>query len=223
MKSFISWSGGKDASLSFYRAIKDKDVEAVCLLNMVSEDGKKSRTHGISSDLLKAQAEAIDIPIFQRKTSWDNYETEFIKLLSEFEQKEIQSGVFGDIDLDEHREWVERVCSKAEMEPIFPLWQCGREALLLDFIRSGFKAVVVAVKTDMLSSDWLGRKIDESFIADLKKISSVDLCGEAGEYHTFVYEGPIFKKGINILKTEKKKTEENCFLNILDYEITDKY
>ncbi|TRZ52011.1 MAG: diphthine--ammonia ligase [Dehalococcoidia bacterium] len=215
MKSFISWSGGKDASLSFYRAIKDEDVEAVCLLNMVSEDGKRSRTHGISSDLLKAQAEAMAIPIFQRKTSWDGYETEFIKMLSEFEQKEIQSGVFGDIDLDEHREWVERVCGKAEIEPIFPLWQCGREDLLLDFIRSGFKAVVVAVKTDMLSSDWLGRKIDESFIADLKKISSVDLCGEAGEYHTFVYDGPIFKKSVDFSIGEKIPDNKYCFLEVL--------
>ncbi len=215
MKSFISWSGGKDASLSFYRAIKDEDVEAVCLLNMVSEDGKRSRTHGISSDLLKAQAEAMVIPIFQRKTSWDGYETEFIKMLSEFEQKEIQSGVFGDIDLDEHREWVERVCGKAGIEPIFPLWQCGREDLLLDFIRSGFKAVVVAVKTDMLSSDWLGRKIDESFIADLKKISSVDLCGEAGEYHTFVYDGPIFKKSVDFSIGEKIPDNKYCFLEVL--------
>lgn len=215
MKSFISWSGGKDASLSFYRAIKDEDVEAVCLLNMVSEDGKRSRTHGISSDLLKAQAEAMAIPIFQRKTSWDGYETEFIKMLSEFEQKEIQSGVFGDIDLDEHREWVERVCGKAGIEPIFPLWQCGREDLLLDFIRSGFKAVVVAVKTDMLSSDWLGRKIDESFIADLKKISSVDLCGEAGEYHTFVYDGPIFKKSVDFSIGEKIPDNKYCFLEVL--------
>ena len=215
MKSFISWSGGKDASLSFYRAIKDEDVEAVCLLNMVSEDGKRSRTHGISSDLLKAQAEAMVIPIFQRKTSWDGYETEFIKMLSEFEQKEIQSGVFGDIDLDEHREWVERVCGKAGIEPIFPLWQCGREDLLLDFIRSGFKAVVVAVKTDMLSSDWLGRKIDESFIADLKRISSVDLCGEAGEYHTFVYDGPIFKKSVDFSIGEKIPDNKYCFLEVL--------
>lgn len=222
MKSFISWSGGKDASLSFYRAIKDKDVEAVCLLNMVSEDGKKSRTHGISSDLLKAQAEAMDIPICQRKTTWNNYEGEFIKMLSTFKQKKMKRGVFGDIDLDAHREWVERVCEKVDMKPIFPLWQCSREALLLDFIRSGFKAVVVAVKADTLSSDWLGRKIDENFIADLKKICSVDLSGEAGEYHTFVYDGPIFRKRINILKTEKQKRGKNLFLDILNYEISRK-
>jgi len=222
MKSFISWSGGKDACFSYYRAVNDKKTEAVCLLNMISEDGKRSRTHGVSSNLLKAQAEAMGIPIFQRKTTWNNYEDEFTKMLSTFKQKNMKRGVFGDIDLDEHRAWIERVCGKVEIKPIFPLWQCPREELLLDFIRSGFKAVVVAVKADMLSSEWLGRKIDESFVKDLKKISSVDLCGEAGEYHTFVYDGPIFKKRINIMKIEKQKKEKNRFLDILDYEIIDK-
>ncbi|MBU0683839.1 MAG: diphthine--ammonia ligase [Candidatus Omnitrophota bacterium] len=222
MKSFISWSGGKDACLSYYKAVKNEDVEALCFLNMVSEDGKKSRTHGISSALLRAQAEAIDLPIFQNKTTWNNYETEFKKTVLSLKQKDVVSGVFGDIDLDEHRQWVERVCRETGVSPIFPLWQREREELLSEFIGAGFEAIVVAVKKDVLGPEWLGRKIDKSFMRDLKKMESVDLCGEAGEYHTFVYNGPLFNKRIKIKSTDKQKGEKSNFLKILDYEIIDK-
>jgi len=222
MKSFVSWSGGKDACFSYYKAVKDNNVEAKVFLNMVSEDGKASRTHGISSRLLRSQAEAIGIPIVQKKTGWNQYETEFKKASAEFKSQGILTGVFGDIDLDEHRQWVERVCGESGINPVFPLWQKEREELLADFIRAGFEAIVVSVNRNALGSEWLGRKIDESFVSDLRKLKTVDLCGEAGEYHTFVYDGPVFKKRINILKTEKQKKEKNCFFNILEYEITDK-
>ncbi|MBL7072813.1 MAG: diphthine--ammonia ligase [Candidatus Omnitrophica bacterium] len=220
MKSFVSWSGGKDACLSYYKAVKDNNVEAKVLLNMVSEDGKASRTHGISAELLRLQAEAIGVAIIQKKTGWNQYETKFKKAASGFKNQGILTGVFGDIDLDEHREWVERVSGESGISPIFPLWQKKREDILVDFIKAGFEAIVVSVNRSDLGPEWLGRKIDKSFISDLKKLNTVDLCGEAGEYHTFVYDGPIFRKRINILKTEKQKRGKNRFLDILDYEIS---
>jgi uncharacterized protein (TIGR00290 family) len=221
MKAFVSWSGGKEASLSYYKAMQDQKTEIACLLNMSTENGQRSRTHGLSSKLLKLQAKAIDIPIVQKKTSWDNYEEGFKKTVSNLKKDGIEAGVFGDIDLQEHRDWVERVCEESNIKPIFPLWQKEREEIIREFIHSGFEAVVVATKADILDSKWIGRKIDQKFIKDLKNLNKIDLCGEAGEYHTFVTYGPIFKKRIDILNTKKTNKDKHWFLDILDYRSID--
>lgn len=221
MKAFVSWSGGKETALSFYKAVQNHEIEVTHLLNMLSEDGRCSRTHGVSSELLKAQAKTIGLPIIQRRTIWETYEEEFKKAALELKTKGIDAGIFGDIDLEEHRDWVERVCKDCGIKPIFPLWKKERQDILMEFVHSGFKAAVVAARADVLGSEWIGRKIDEQFIKDLKGLSKIDLCGEAGEYHTFVTSGPIFKKKINILKTAKIERDKHCFLDILDYEITD--
>ncbi len=220
MKAFCCWSGGKDSAFSFYKAIQDWDIKVVYFLNMISEDGKRSRTHGISSELLRLQAKTIGLPIIQRRTTWKTYEKKFKKVVLEFKKKGINTGIFGDIDLQAHRDWVERVCKECGIKPLFPLWQGARKEVLQEFIYSGFKAVVVAVKADVLGSMWVGREIDEEFIEELRKLDNVDLCGEAGEYHTFVLSGPIFKKRIKILKTEKIQRDKSWFLNILKYEVT---
>ncbi len=200
MKVFISWSGGKETSLACYKVMQDEDIEVAYLLNMVSEDGEHSRSHGVSSGLLRLQAETIGIPIVQRRTTWQTYEEEFKKAISDLKKEGIQAGVFGDIDLQEHRDWVERVCKESSILPIFPLWQRKREEILKEFVDSGFEAIVVATKTDVLDSKWIGRKIDTQFIEDIKNLGNVDLCGEAGEYHTFVFSGPIFKKCVELRK-----------------------
>lgn len=222
MKVFVSWSGGKETSLSCHKVMQNGNFKVAYLLNMLTEDGKYSRSHGINSNLMRLQAEAIEIPFVQRRTTWKTYESEFKKALSDFKKEGIRAGVFGDIDLQEHRNWVERVCKESEIKAILPLWKIKRKKILREFINSGFEAVVVATKADILNSRWLGRRIDEEFIKDLEKLDKVDLCGEAGEYHTFVTSGPIFKKKINILKTKKINKGKHWFLGIVDYEITGK-
>ncbi len=221
MKAFVSWSGGKETALSLYKAVQNQDVEITHLLNMVSEDGKHSRSHGIGVEFMRLQAESTGIPIVQRRTTWKTYEEEFKKAICDFKKENIAAGVFGDIDLQEHRDWVERVCKDCGIKPIFPLWQGKREEILREFISLGFEAVVVATRADVLGSKWIGRKIDEEFIRDLKDLGKVDLCGESGEYHTFVNSGPIFKRKIALLKTKKIQRDKHWFLDILDYEITD--
>ncbi|NQT28425.1 MAG: diphthine--ammonia ligase [Candidatus Omnitrophica bacterium] len=221
IKAFVSWSGGKDASFSFHKAAQNQDVEIAYLLNMVSEDGKRSRTHGVSSELLKAQAKAIAIPIIQRRAAWETYEEEFKKAVLELKEKGVNAGIFGDIDFQVHRDWVERVCKECNIKPLFPLWQRERSEILGEFIDSGFEAVVVAAKSDVLGLSWVGRRIDEKFVEEMERLNNIDLCGEAGEYHTFVFDGPIFKKKIKILKTEKIQRDKSWFLDILDYEIAD--
>lgn len=214
VNAFCCWSGGKESALSLFRIMQNKDIKIECFVNMISEDGKHSRTHGISSNLLRLQADSIGIPIVQRKTTWKNYEREFKKVISEFKKENISYGIFGDIDLQEHRDWVERVCQEIGITPILPLWKEEREKLISEFIQSGFKAIIVATNSKFLNSEWLGRQIDEKFINDLKSLSNIDLCGEVGEYHTFVYDGPIFKKPLKITKGEKVLRDDNWFLEI---------
>ncbi|WP_353684572.1 diphthine--ammonia ligase [Thermodesulfovibrio sp. 3907-1M] len=213
LRAFVSWSGGKDSSLACHRAMKN-GIDVVYLVNMLSEQGDFSRSHGLSSQLIKAQAEAIGIPVIQRKTTWESYEEEFKKTLLQLKKQGIDAGVFGDIDLEEHREWVERVCGKTGIKAILPLWNEEREKLLKEFIKSGFKAIVCSTNSSFLGSEWLGREIDFDFIKNLKALENVDLCGEKGEYHTFVYDGPIFKSPIRFSFGKKIRKDKNLFLEI---------
>lgn len=218
VKAFVSWSGGKDAALSYYRVMKNFHVTH--LLNMVAEDGQTSRSHGIRTDILRLQAEAMGLTIVQPESSWETYEAEFKKALSDLKGRGVEMGIFGDIDLDAHREWVERVSRESGMEAVLPLWgEKNRENLIEELIETGFEAVVVATKRNVLGPEWLGRRIDPDFVRDISKIKGVDICGEGGEYHTFVVSGPIFKKRINILKSEKVSRGEHSFLDISECEL----
>ncbi|MDP2928027.1 MAG: diphthine--ammonia ligase [Candidatus Omnitrophota bacterium] len=213
-KAFVSWSGGKDSTLAYYNAIKNDKVKVAYLLNMLSENGTHSRSHHLSVAMLKAQAEAMGIPIMQRQATWGGYEEEFKKALTFFKKEGVQAGVFGDIDVQEHRDWVERVCSESGLNAILPLWQRSRESLMGEFIACGFKAVIVAVKLECMGSEWLGRQLDAEFVRDIKRLPQVDLCGENGEYHTFVYDGPIFKKPVEFTTGEKVLKDNHWFLNL---------
>lgn len=198
VKAFCSWSGGKESMLSLYKVQKE-GIEVKYLLNMLREDGKYSRSHGLSSKILQMQAENIGIPIIQSKCSWETYEHLFKNAVSQLKEDGVTTGIFGDIDIEEHRSWVERVCKEIGIEPILPLWGSERGDLLREFIGSGFKAIVVAVDASFMGKEWLGRDINNKFVNDLKTMGNIDLCGEKGEYHTFVYDGPIFKKPVEII------------------------
>lgn len=215
MKAFVSWSGGKESSFSYYRIMQDQNIEVAYLLNMITENGKRSRSHGLTTTLLKSQAEAIGIPIIQRKATWNNYEEEFKKALSDFKKRGLRAGVFGDIDLQEHRDWVEKVCSDVGIKALLPLWKEEREKLIEQFITCGFKSIVVVTNQEFMGKEWLGRTIDREFVRDLRSKGNVDLCGEKGEYHTFVYDGPIFKKPIEFVIGKKILKNKHWFLEVL--------
>ena len=214
MKAFISWSGGKESSIALYKAIKEHNLEIAYLLNMVSTNGKYSRSHWISLTLLKIQAESLGIPIYHSKTSWKTYEENFKKAVLKFKKEDIKVGVFGDIDVDEHKEWIERVCKDLCIKPILPLWREKRGKLLKEFIQLGFKAKICATKAQLLGKEWLGREINKEIIKDLESLENIDLCGENGEYHTFVYDGPIFKKPVKFFIGKKILKKEHWFLEL---------
>ncbi|MFC1969231.1 diphthine--ammonia ligase [Chloroflexota bacterium] len=216
---FASWSGGKDCSLALYRAVKS-GLPASYLLNMVTEDGTHSRTHGLSVGVLQAQSQALGIPVMQCQTTWDNYEAEFKQTLRALKLEEITGAVFGDIDFDEHRQWIERVCGEVDIAPHLPLWGESQDRLMREFIDLGFEATVVTTRADLLGEEWLGRKIDRDFLArlnELGKEKAITPSGEAGEYHTLVTNGPLFNQRIEILETRKVRKDEYWFLEILKY------
>jgi len=215
-QAFISWSGGKDCCLACHQAMVD-GLEIRYLANMLTEDGTHSRTHGLPDEILQLQSRAIGIPLRQRKATWSTYEDEFKKLLRSFKQQGISEGVFGDIDLEEHREWVERVCHTVDITPHLPLWGKRQDEILKHFINLRFEAVVIATKADVLGEEWLGKRIDLDFInqlTELDKTNNITPCGEAGEYHTLVVDGPIFQKRVEIQETGKVLRDGHWFLEI---------
>jgi diphthine-ammonia ligase len=209
VKVFSSWSGGKECALATYKAIS-LGHEVSYLLNFISEDGERSRSHGIKAGVLALQAEAIGIPLIQVKTSWENYEENFKKVVRELKDKGIEGGVFGDIDLQEHRDWVERVCGEVGIKAFLPLWQVRPEELIDEFLRLEFKAMVVATR---LEESLLGKVLDEALVRRISELGSHP-CGESGEYHTFVTAGPIFRRALNVTKNEKEGRDNMWFLEI---------
>lgn len=221
---FASWSGGKDSCLACYLATIN-GLKVRYLANTVTEDGKRSCSHGLSADVIQVQSQAIGIPLVQRRTTWDTYETEFKSMLRAFKQEGVDGGVFGDIDFNEHRQWIERVCQPVKITPYLPLWGQAQEKVLRDIMDLGFEAVVVTTKAELLGEEWLGRRVDLDFIeqlGELRGTKDITLCGEAGEYHTLVIDGPLFKKRIEILETSKVLRDGHWFLEILKCDLRSK-
>lgn len=221
---FCSWSGGKDCCLALYRAIK-KGMTLRYLANTVSEDGHRSRSHGISSAVIRAQSQALGIPVIQRPTTNENYESVFIDMLREFKREGIEGGVFGDIDFDPHREWDEKVCLAADLEPHLPLWNEDQTALVQEFIDAGFESIIITVKAEFFGEDMLGRKVDRyllSHLGDFAITGDVTPAGEAGEYHTLVVDGPIFQKRLEILESDTIEREGYWYLQVHQTGLKDK-
>ncbi len=196
-----SWSGGKDSCLACYKAMQ-QGYQIKYLLNFISRESRRGCFHGIASDLIKLQADLIGIPLVQKETTADmqKYEEEFKEAVLELKAKDINNMVFGDIFLLEHINWVERVCKEIGITPIEPLWNRKPEDIIKEFIDSGFKAIVVSCQADKFDKDFVGRYIDKEMLAELKS-KNICPCGENGEFHTLVIDGPIFKKGIEILES----------------------
>jgi len=216
---FASWSGGKDCCLALNRALAG-GLDVRYLANTVSADGLRSCSHGISAQVIRSQAQALGIPIVQRPTTGDNYRAEFVRMLLAFKQEGIEGGVFGDIDFNAHREWIDGVCRETGIEARLPLWLENQKSLMEEFIDAGFIAVVVAVKASLLGQQMLGKIVDRAFLASLGK--EITPCGEAGEYHTLVIDGPIFEKTLEITAGQKVTRGDHHFLEITGTELKPK-
>jgi diphthine-ammonia ligase len=209
---FCSWSGGKDSCLALYHAIQ-MGGKPCSLLTILSEDGVTSRSHALRKPLIEAQARSLGVqPVF-RSASWHQYETEFISALHEFKKSGIEVGVFGDIDVDSHREWVSRVCDVAGIVPVHPLWKRDRRELLEEFIGLGFTAQIVVINEQKSDKRFLGKIIQTHTITEMKE-TGIDPSGELGEYHTVVTDGPIFSSRVEIQPAGERHHEDYWFLEV---------
>lgn len=209
---FCSWSGGKDSCLALYHAIQNGG-KPQRLLTILSEDGATSRSHALPKALIEEQARSLSLQSVFRSASWQEYEEEFISALYEFKKVGIETGVFGDIDVDAHREWVRRVCAIAGIEPVHPLWQRNRRDLLEEFIGLGFNAQIVVINEQKLDKGFLGKALGTEIIAEMEE-AGVDPSGEQGEYHTVVTDGPLFSTALEIKTMEKYNREGYWFLRV---------
>ena len=218
--AFVSWSGGKDCNFAMHQAVRH-GYKISFLLNMMRPDGLRCAWHRLKTDILMAQAHAIDIPIIQEKTTLDTYETDFIRVCKVLKEKGVDYGIFGDIDLQEHRDWVERGCGKAGITPVFPLWMKSQSDIMDDLITKGFKAFIIGVKNGLGIEKFLGSYIDYDIINEMTR-AGVTPCGELGEFHTVVTDGHHFMKRLNILSGHKYSENGYEFFDIDKFTIDDK-
>jgi diphthine-ammonia ligase len=191
-----SWSGGKDSCFSLMQAIKSGAVLKV-VLNMMNENGKISRSHGLSTEILRQQAAAMNVPLFTRPSTWDDYEMNFVDAIVELKSRFfIEAVVFGDIDLPPHREWEEKVCGKGGVEALLPIWQRDRKELVMNMLNEKLVAMIVSCN-EVLGERFLGRILDAGLVHELEAMG-VDVCGENGEFHTVVIDCPLFGAPIQI-------------------------
>jgi len=197
-KVLLSWSGGKDSAITLYEIQKDKRYEIVSLLTTVTEGYDRVSLHGVPRILIEQQAKSLGLPLHKvfipKVSSNEEYEAKMNETLTKFKQDGISRVVFGDIFLEWVKKYRENNLSKLGVKAIFPIWGRDTTELTRSFIALGFKAVVTCVDTKVLDKSFLGRIIDESFTAQLPP--SVDQGGENGEFHSFVFDGPIFKERI---------------------------
>jgi uncharacterized protein (TIGR00290 family) len=203
-KVVVAWSGGKDSALSLYEILNSGSYEVLELLTTVAKDQDRISIHDVQRVLLERQAKALRIPLeelFILKGASDaEYEEALLKTFKRHRGNDVSSVVFGDLFLEDIRKYREHILAKAEMNGVFPLWKKDTEKLARTFINLGFKAVITSVDSHVLGKDFAGREFDEKFLSDLPAI--VDPCGENGEFHTFVYDGPIFCEQVGFKKGE---------------------
>lgn len=210
---FCSWSGGKDSALALHEAVRAGAVPRL-LVAMMTEGGERSRSHGLSRAVLEAQAAAVGLPIAFGAASWDGYEEEMVRVLGAgVAEHGTPVGVFGDIDIERHREWVETVAARAGAKACLPLWQRERRALMDDLLAAGFQAMVVAVGDGALPPELLGRTIDAALIEEIER-AGADAAGENGEYHSVVLDGPIFRRPLMVEPGERILRDGVWFLDV---------
>ncbi|MEG0005738.1 MAG: diphthine--ammonia ligase [Clostridium sp.] len=214
MRKFaISYSCGKDSTLALYRMIKEGNIPIALIVNFY-EDDTRSWLHGVNEDLLNKISSSLNIPLIKSKHNKSSYGQEFEKSLIKARQMGADCCVFGDIDIEEHRTWCSDRCMASEIECIHPLWQENRKKLAYEFVDLGFKAIIKAVsKQHKLNPIILGRPLTRSEIDFIEKCGA-DPCGENGEYHTFVYDGPLFNKKIIFNQGKVVNTEYSYAINI---------
>lgn len=209
-KFIASFSGGKDSTLALCKAMKVG--EAVGLIVMMEEEGKRSRSHGMPPELIRAQASSIGLPIYTAAASWTDYEKVFIRLLEKAKNQGAEVLVTGDLDMPAHGCWHEKVTNYAGLKLGMPLWEMNHRVAVEEFIDLGFVTIIVTVNLSLgMRVDDLGRTLTHEYVKELEA-RGIDPCGEGGEFHTTVIDGPIFKHSIPVRNCEIVMDGDYAFL-----------
>ena len=204
---------------------KQQGINIVHMVNFINTDTVRTMSHGLQDESIVMQAQALGLPLLQQKVTWDTYEAGFKESMNYLKHRGITGLVTGDIYLLDHRDWIEGVCGESGMQASRPLWNMDPLQLIAEFVQNDFKAVVVNVKADILNKEWVGRQIDNKFIDDLQQVAlekQIDMCGETGEFHTFVYDGPVFNRSIHMGTTSMVRRGDRWFLQIADFNLNEK-
>ena len=213
-KVVVSFSGGKDSTLCIYRALKD-NYDVIGLISTFAEDDDTC-FHKIPKSVLEEVAKSLNIPLIKVKCDRNSvYDEEFEKALQYAKENGAEFCIFGDIDIEEHRKWGVDRCNNVGIKELFPLWQENREALVNEFLDYGFKAVIKKVNLNALGIGFLGKILSKDIITQIKE-QGTDPCGENGEYHTLVFDGPIFSKKVEFKVLGKEEVQGYGYLNILN-------
>ena len=208
----VSWSGGKDSMLSLWRLWRERGAPAA-LVTTLLDDGSRTRSHRLRPEVLRAQAAAMGLRVVEVATGIGDYRRHFSAALAQLRDADgIKAVAFGDIDLQAHRDWCLGVCAELALDCLHPLWEEPREALLQEFLAAGFVTRLVALQEDKLDARLLGRALDADVIAEFRR-AGIDLCGEAGEYHSVVVDGPCFAQPLRLLAGARERAEGYCFVD----------
>lgn len=209
-KLVVSYSGGKDSTLALYHALQVGKV--IGLVIMLEEQGQRSRSHAMPLEIIHAQANALDLPVLMASSSWNNYEAQFLDLLAQAKNQGAEVLVTGDLDMPEHGCWHDRITQQAELKLSMPLWQRPHRDVIEEFIQLGFQTMIVTVNLDLgMKIEDLGQILTLEYIQELES-RHIDPCGEGGEFHTTVLDGPIFKTAISVRKGDILYHENYAFL-----------
>ncbi len=212
-KCLFCWSGGKDSTLAFWKLKQKTDIELAALLTTFSQEFARSSMHGVRRGLLLRQVQPLALPVYQVELptgcSDEQYAGKMRQILRSLFQQGVRSAAFGDIFLEDIRAYRENLLRQEGFRGIFPLWKRKPRSVAEEFIAAGFRAVVVAVDGKKLAPAYLAREFDRKFLADLPE--GIDFCGENGEFHTFVYDGPLFSQPVKFEKGEIVERENGFY------------
>ncbi|WP_155591130.1 diphthine--ammonia ligase [Lysinibacillus cavernae] len=209
-KFIASFSGGKDSVLALYKA--SQVGQAIGLIVMLEEEGKRSRSHGMPPELIQAQADSIGLPVFTAAASWTDYENVFMHLLEEAKQLGAEVLVTGDLDMPAHGCWHDKVTKNAGLQLGMPLWEMNHREAVDEFINLGFVTILVTVNLSLgMTEEDLGRVLTPEYVKELES-RNIDPCGEGGEFHTTVIDGPLFQQPIAVRKCSIIRDGDYAFL-----------
>ncbi len=216
-KVILCWSGGKDSALALYELRKSGHYEVIALLTTITEDYDRVSMHGIRRSLLEEQAGHIGLPVekvlITKDASTEDYASRMAAALNRYKRQGVREVAFGDIFLEDIRSYRENNLSQVGMKGLFPLWGKDTAGISRSFIGLGFRAVITCVDTRALDKSFTGRFFDESFLNDLP--SGVDPAGENGEFHSFVFDGPLFRKKVGFEIGERRLADSFLFCDLV--------